>query len=167
MPYPGWTFTLDKVDQKYWIQVRPVFNRIGESLVLKLRKTLRLQLYDWAELSPRYAQYKAEQGLDKRILIATGAYMWSIRHQMLWNGVRVDLPDTLHSKSRLTYRQLGQYLEYGTYDAQGYLKMPPRPHWRPVIRDFKNNELVGYKQEIKNILIKELKKDLRKVLQTL
>lgn len=109
-------------------------------LAEEVQERIKKQKFNHAKLSPVYAKYKRDKGLDHRILIATGDYVNSIQAMPVLArslGARVDqddivtwrvgLPDRKHKDSDLTLNALGNILEFGSRKG-----MPPRPHWRPV-----------------------------------
>ena len=108
---------------------------------------------EWPPLSPPYKARKAALGLDERILRATGEYAASIvprvdEENRQYVVAPADRPhrDQRLSKSDATLSQSGEWLEYGTVNADGTVRMPARPHWRPVITDMVEN-MEAHKKE--------------------
>jgi hypothetical protein len=116
---------------------------------------------DWPPLSRAYARHKEVHGLDSRMLIATGAYVRSIvarRHGM--NAFTVapsedPLLDSHGVPTGYTLTDLGTWLEFGTRNPDGSQKMPPRPHWRPVLDDFSKDK-TAIEMEIRSKIKEEV-----------
>lgn len=90
------------------------------------------QPFPFKRLSKAYARFKFRQGLDGRILLATGDYINAIevfKSEVKGIGVtyRVRLKPGTH-RSGMTFNKLGLIHEFGSARA----KIPSRPHWRPV-----------------------------------
>jgi hypothetical protein len=101
------------------------------------------------------------EGLDERIMIATGDYLESIGIVEIVRGggvqVRVGLPDEIATESGLTYDQLARVHEFGSRK----MKIPARPHWRPIFKLATKRSLEMKKdaiEEIKNKHAREMKK---------
>ncbi len=97
-----------------------------EQLVEKVIKEQKWK-YKWKPLNPDYKMWKIRKGLDRRIFIAYGYYLDSIKVYQSGHDwvVGVD-PFRIHMKTGIRMKKLARYLEYGTS------KMPARPHWRPA-----------------------------------
>ncbi len=122
-----------------------VFQTFGkkqsEELMNKVKNALLNQTIRHKPLSPAYLEQKRRQGLDTRILIATGDYVESItvtkekiRKRTVW---RIGVPENkIHAPSGLPYKILARIHEFGSKKRN----IPARPHWRPVysayIREF-------------------------------
>jgi hypothetical protein len=153
----GFRLRLSKGNRKYWNpKIEAEYRSAGIHLAEKIKRAILDQVYDWTPLTERYEQWKEEQGLDRRILIATGSYVWNIDWHPIPFGVEVTVPDRAH-RSGMTYKDLGRILEYGSFDQ----RIPPRPHWRPVIREWKNVELRTFQRKVRKLLVGAVRKDLR------
>jgi len=139
----------------------------AQALVKEIRQRILDQVWDWPPLSDKYLQWKKEQGLDTRTLIATGYYVNAIEAWETAHGIRIGIRNKIHPEWNISLRLLGLWLEYGTYDSNGNLRMPPRPHFRPVILEWKNTELASLKQEAKMILIRDAQKRMSEALEIL
>lgn len=97
-------------------------------------------------LTPRYFARKRRQGLDERILIATGWYRDHIRvwrHRSLTNRrerwwrigfhPRVRARDAAGHILPITLDRLARVHEFGS----AINRIPARPHWRPHLRDMR------------------------------
>jgi len=85
-----------------------------------------------APLAERTVENKVQREQDGRKLIATGAYIEGIE---VFKGTRagktyytVRPKPGMHPDAGVTHRVLAAFHEFGTS------RMPPRPHWAPVIR---------------------------------
>lgn len=144
--------------------------KLASILAGRLRGAILTQAYDWAPLSEAWLAKKEKMGWDLRILRATGDYVNSIvprRHRNLDNTVDdftyVVQPSPDHvTHSGKTLKQIGFYLEYGTLNRDGTIRMPARPHWRPVWKKFKS-EQETIKREIQSAVVKRLGDVLRGV----
>ena len=86
-----------------------------------------------APLSPTYVAWKDRMGLDPRVLIATGKYVRAIGYvETPYGGIVGLVRKTRKGKKPLPYALLQRWLEYGTR------KMPARPHWRPMMTEWKS-----------------------------
>lgn len=88
--------------------------------------------FPFKRLSKAYARYKFRNGLDGRILLATGDYINAIEvfrsdTKEATVTYRVRLKPGVHN-SGMSFTKLGLIHEFGSARA----KIPARPHWRPV-----------------------------------
>lgn len=105
---------------------------IAEEFAYDLKKKIEQQAFAWVPLSPDYARRKAVLGLDPRMLIALGGYIEAIQAREQPDGTwAVTVADKKLPNSRYTYKDLANWLEWGTEN------MPARPHWRPTINLWK------------------------------
>lgn len=135
--------------------------RLSGHLAGRLRQVILAQELDWEPLSERWLKYKIKKGWDTRILRATGAYVNSIQPRKVSKHVYKVAPSNRKTKSGATLHQIGSYLEYGTVNADGSMRMPARPHWRPVWEEFlrEQGEIVAeMKKHFVANLVKEMKK---------
>lgn len=112
------------------------------------------------QLSQRYANWKAKHELDGRMLLATGEYTEAIevyRGEQTKGGVyyMVRLKQGTHEPSGLTYNVLARVLELGS----GRHNIPPRPHWKPTVRDI----VLRFEQEAETIRAQALREALRAI----
>jgi hypothetical protein len=138
----------------------------ARALAREVRMRIRAQVYNWPDLSEKYLQWKEEQGLDTRMLIAYGYYINSINAWETPTGVQVGIggiagEEPFHKRSGLSLRLIGRWLEYGTFNEDNSVRMPARPHWRPTILDWKNNKFPSEKAKIKELMVAKAKRDLR------
>lgn len=149
--------------------VQDAMYRLSGHLAGKVRDTIIRQTENWPPLSPRYAKWKAKHGLDERVLRATGQYVQSIVPRRVGDSYVVSASPNAHVDPRtgkpnpaLPMTLLSIYLEYG-FDVVGKdgrrHKMPPRPHFRPVYREFQRRVLAGesgVEAEVWDVLQKEI-----------
>lgn len=142
---------------------------IAHDLAQDLRDSLYGQEFKMAPLSRRYKSYKKRKRLDPRTLIATKKYVEAIGvvHKDfgaiigITKGYRLDKYTYKRGSRagttvvrRTPYHKLQRWLEYGTR------KMPPRPHWRPAFRLWKQNRRIyglRIKTRIGKVLMLKLK----------
>lgn len=91
-----------------------------------------------AELAEDYANRKAREGADGRILLALGDYVKGIevfRGEQKEGGVYYMVRPAAreHEPTGVLLSKLARWLEGGTS------RMPPRPHWAPVLRQVKQH----------------------------
>jgi hypothetical protein len=132
--------------------------RIAEEFAKYVQTIIYKQKYKWKPLSARYLQRKKDQHLDLRILIATKAYVQSIRaiprrrdKKVVSWSVGPGGPGEIHEPSGLKLKTLARWLEFGTS------RMPARPHWRPAWSAYIRKKKTYAKQIMKKIM-KETKK---------
>lgn len=136
------TIAVAPVEQAVQVASRNFSRNLANHLAGRVRQVLIAQeeASNWAPLSPEYARYKEREGLDDRILIATRFYLHRIRARLdeTGDGYVVGLPrqQIPGQQDSLTYEQLSIWLEFGTRNADGSFKMPPRPHFQPVFTAF-------------------------------
>jgi len=142
---------------------RPLIEEAGRKVTFRLanryaglvRETIiGQQLADkWVPLSPAYLLWKIRMNLDTRLLRATGEYVQSIVVRREDDYYIVKPAERKHEDPRVaredgpTLKQIGFWLEYGTWtvsqaddgSTEARVKMPARPHWRPVWINFKAN----------------------------
>lgn len=122
-------------------------------------------------LSKKYLNYKVNQGLDSRMLIASGQYVDAIE---VWKWMVGDLltvqvgvrPNRVHKKqatgghqqdvaggktTRMRMVDLARMLEYGT------TKMPPRPVWGMTM-----NQLMDELKTFREWMIRQVNKQIRR-----
>lgn len=113
---------------------------IADDTVEYAKKVLEQQLFKGEPLKPGYVRRKQREGLDPRTLIATKAYLRSIKARKITTrnyGVLCDV------KKMLVH-------EFGNRK----LKIPPRPHWQLVILYMEKNGATQFAREV----LKELYK---------
>lgn len=137
--------------------VATMTRELAEELVEDLKESIEYQIFDWKPLSEKYLEWKMQEGLDERIMIATGDYLDSIAVIEIVRGrgiqVRVGLPDAVATESGLTYDQLARVHEFGSRK----MKIPSRPHWRPLYKQAQRRSLEMKKEAIKEIKEKHAK----------
>ena len=113
--------------------------RMAESFAGRVRDAILSQLYHWAPLSPPYVAFKKRKKLDPRTLYATGAYVNSIRARKQAGKTSrwvVGPSPTGFARPNVSFKTLGVWLEFGTRYEDQSVKMPARPHFRPVWEKF-------------------------------
>lgn len=118
-------------------EVQEALRDVAKKFLESLKQSVYFQSLDLVPLSPRYAKQKESKGLDPRILINTGEYIETIEivENQVSKGVLeivIQAPDHDHSETKINLRLLSRLLEYGSKNE----KMPARPHWRPVMKEF-------------------------------
>jgi hypothetical protein len=162
----GFTFRLRREDHYLWDEeIREVFDEAARDLAHRVRLAIREQVYVWADLSEAYARFKELHDLDSRTLIAEGKYVQAIRWRRIPYGITVAPSERIHQRAQVSYRQLAEWLEYGTFDEDNNVLNPPRPHWRPVIAEFRKQRLPFYKERIRRILVRKMKTQLANLLR--
>lgn len=165
---PGGEF---RMDMRYIAHTTPeaieLIQEAGKAFARRVRYAIRNQIYAWPPLSPNYAAWKEANDLDPRMLIATHEYINSIKATMTDYGVEVGLDPSKTHAGGIPMRLLGRWLEYGTMNLDGSWRMPPRPHWRPEIRRWKNNTLPELRIQIKSMMMAHMQKDMRKRVATM
>jgi hypothetical protein len=176
---------LDKFDKAFsdWVtdalqELKHQGEFLARELAERVQSIIQYQIGDWEPLSPPYAKWKENQGLDDRMLVATNNYMNLIEVQ--WTRDRLgrftklsrvsiqDVPDLSFrvglpplkvvdaegntSESGFRYTDLARVLEFGTE------KIPPRPHFGPAYAAFVANDMPKLNNTLRKILSKiELK----------
>lgn len=139
--------TLVEVNRKYVYEIAQV-------LADEVKRRLNGQLYSHVPLSPNYARWKAERGLDPRILIRTRRYLNHIGVQEVkfprGYGYRVGVPENVMEEDGTPLTVIMRTHEYGTE------RIPARPHWRPVFMEAASKISELRRQGSRN-LVKELK----------
>lgn len=101
---------------------------VAEGIAEEARDILDTQRYNWTPLKEKYVKRKEREGLDTRILIATGELRdsidWGEEAGKVWCGIP---SDEIHSGSDLPMHILARIHELGT------ATIPPRPLWRPLL----------------------------------
>lgn len=111
--------------------------KVAQEIVKEAKEILETQRYNWKPLKDYYKRWKIKEGLDERILIATGFYRdnikwWVDRAGNIHFGVR---PKVIHKPSGMPLWQLARIHEYGTR------RIPSRPLWRPLLsKHLRNNK---------------------------
>jgi hypothetical protein len=112
------------------IQAFKYMQEIAKQMTEEAREILDSQRYNWEPLSQPYFESKLREGLDTRILIATGFYRdhiaWGMIGDKIWWGVE----DVVHEPSGLPLRKLARIHEFGT------AIIPARPLWRPLLSKY-------------------------------
>lgn len=123
---------LDVFNRSTVAAARSTIDQFGQQFRDDLVERIESQRFRHAPLSPGYVEAKRRAGLDPRILIATHEYLDSIEVSPLTDGsgVRVGVGGRTHSGG-IPMRQLARMLEFGT------IRMPARPHWRPLASIYK------------------------------
>lgn len=160
-----------RVDKRYAAyideEVLKMLFEAGKDLARSIRQAIRKQIYIWWPLSPAYAKWKEDNELDDRILIATGEYVKNIRAYRTPLGVHVGLPENkTHASNGVPLRLLGMWLEFGTHNKDGSWKMRPRPHWRPEVRNFKNNKSEDLRRRVRVRIQANLSHEMSKRVRT-
>jgi hypothetical protein len=120
--------------------------------------------FDAAPLSPRYAAWKAKQGLDPRIMIANG---WYKSQMQVFKRKNSKLSTTFHvgfNKRTLARDEDGKRVPFPLWKVarvheHGSVKMkiPARPHWRPHLKTM-TMHAAPVRTGIRRAIIKRLRK---------
>ena len=90
------------------------------------RLPIARQGYKHIKLSESYRLWKVKNGLDERILIATGTYLSEIKARRNEKGDwSAGLPNAIHEPSGMNFQTLWNVLEFGSDE----LKIRSRPHF--------------------------------------
>lgn len=164
----GSTVTSRELPADYFKQVKAKFKelldkktkKLADEMANRAKEVIKKQAYKWAPLSPDYKAFKKKKGLDRRILIATKDYIENgigsyVKGKTTFVG---PLPGT-HKPSGLPYEKLAEYLEYGTFNTDGSVKMPARRLWGPLKIEARKRSKVLKKELAKEV--KDFEKKLR------
>jgi len=153
--HPGWLME----------RVRGRCFESAKKMAQEFRDKIYKQEFPHAPLSSAYIKWKIRRGLDTRILIATKKYIHAIGVKQLPHGAligfihknRIDIIKTKTGiRTRvLPYRLLARWLEYGTKTS------PPRPHWRPIMKLWKEQARTLYRR----VIVREVTHEIRKALK--
>lgn len=117
----------------------------------------------WPPLNPQYLKWKKAQGLDERMLIATGRYLKSIWVMKRYYGRnlswQIGVRKQIHGPSGLPYPVLARILEYGSKKR----RIPPRPHWRPTLRRIRREQRWRIREALKEAAKKSKKKAVQRL----
>lgn len=118
------TFTV-KVHRKFQNGIL----RRGEGYKFRFRK-----------LNAAYVRRKVNMGDARQQLVATEEYANNIQHKMHGDNqaATIEMAEGEHSKAKLRYSQLANYLENGTRFMQKL------PHWRPMERRAKKEARIAF-----------------------
>ena len=108
-----------------------------EYLVLAIERQL-FRSFKIYPLSKKYAERKQRQGLDPRVLIATGRYIDSFVYINKNNKIIITVADE-EIEGGMSMLDLSRILEFGNS------KMPRRTHWHAAYRHIGNNISQIYK----------------------
>jgi hypothetical protein len=166
---PGATFRVDRRYAKYLDATSlELIRDSGRKLARHIRDAIYRQVYTWRPLSSGYAEWKAANDLDPRILIATGEYVRAIKARPTEGGVEVGLPNNvIHASNGVNLRLLGIWLEYGTYKpGTTEWQMHPRPHFRPEVRRWRNSDLPELQAKLKKRIMKSMADDVKESIRS-
>jgi len=139
--FPDARVLADVIEKETRKVAREIAYRIASKLAGRVRATILNQEQDWEPLSEAWLRKKEKMGWDTRILRATGKYVNSIVARRVKDQAKYTVsPSEEKIHSGATLKQLGTWLEFGTKMPDGNVRMPARPHWRPVWREFKMNQ---------------------------
>jgi hypothetical protein len=151
---------------------------LAKTLGFSVRRGIQLQNFRHVKLSPPYKKRKLQEGLDPRILIATGQYVQQIgvQKEVVTEKkvtIHVGVPKRKHKGTNLTFEQLGRIHEFGTRRGSGEITqgpprtdtgpgpgIPARPHWRPV-RDRFLSGAKKYSRAVSGRLVDHIRDQLR------
>jgi len=163
-------------------EARNILTLANRDLVFSVKAYIDMQRGAWAPLNEDYLNWKDRNGLDTRILIATGGYrnsiiMTPVRDRLgrftsfskmtasqipdLRMGVTPGLgrskkdDDGSPDSDAPTYRQIGQWLEFGTSN------MPARPHFGPAVFLFKTRHIPRINDQLSRLILKGSNKKYR------
>jgi hypothetical protein len=99
---------------------------------MRIKRNIRAQKYNWPPLAESTVNRKRREGLDPRMLIATGQYLDAIQViPMGTDMVAIGIPAEAKNDEGKSLAMIGLAHEYGLG-----LNLPPRPHWRREYRVF-------------------------------
>lgn len=128
----------------------------AEEVLKEFHDILDNQKYKWEPLSPAYEEFKAQTGLDPRIMIATSFYK---DHIEIWEeGGHIYLgakPGVIHKPSGMPLVKIMRIHEYGTKTV------PARPLWRPLLSKF-----VRKNKRLANMYAAAVERDLKRALRS-
>ncbi len=134
--FPDARIVASVIDRETKKMAREIAYRVAARLAGKLRSTILNQTMNWTPLSEDWLRRKEALGWDTRILRATGAYVNSIVARRISDSRYEVAPGNTITESGVSLKQIGAWLEYGTIYPNGHVRMPARPHWRPIWRQF-------------------------------
>ena len=122
-------------DQIAKITATAATKKVASDIVKDAKKVLDDQTYNWKPLKAYYKAWKIRQGLDERILIATGFYRDNIGWWVSRGNVQFGVRQSKKTTNGLPLWKLARIHEFGTRT------IPARPLWRPLIsKHIRNNE---------------------------
>lgn len=147
------------------IEATKKIEELAKDILDELREIVEKQKYKWFPLTPEYLEAKKKAGLDLRIYLATRELIdEGIGVYKKGKSIFVGPLKGKHSKSKLTYQKLAQYLEYGTEN------IPARPLWRPLKSSVKRRSKIlkkayakAMKKKLKELQVKKVKTKTKKL----
>lgn len=103
-----------------------ILEEFGRVVAAELRKRIRTQAIDVPPLTAEYLREKARKGWSLKTFVRTGGYVKSIQSFRKKGKLRIEAVG-VDRITGVAYADIAKYLEYGT------VRMPPRPHWRPIV----------------------------------
>lgn len=122
---------LNVLETELEIKAYKYMQEIAQSITAEAKEVLENQSFKWKPLNPDYLEWKRQEGLDTRKLIATGFYQdhidWNVEPGgRIWFGVE----NIIHDPSGLPLPLLARIHEFGSGD------IPARPLWRPLLAKY-------------------------------
>ena len=119
--------------------------RVAASLAGRIRHKIVAQEEHWHPLNRDYLRGKIRKGLSSKILIARHRYADTIRPRLILmdngeGGFEVGPSNgSIGDGSTSSFAELGVWLEFGTRNDDGSVRMPARPHFRPAWRELEED----------------------------
>lgn len=136
---PG-TSTTDVAAQKLTPEQFRLFQvYCAERLCNVYRQAIETQRYKygshrWQPLSRRYLLFKKRNNLSLDIWKATGLLQESLKVYKKGNYLIVGFrPNERYPKTRIKINSVARWLEYGTANPNGSVRIPARPMFRPLL----------------------------------
>ena len=108
----------------------------------------------WPPLSFKYLTWKKSHNLSLKIWEATGTLKSNLKIFRKGSFIAVGFKQAdVYPKSRLKINNIARYLEYGTNNSNGKVRIPPRPLFRPItvyMRKHINDYYKKYQKELKS-----------------
>lgn len=136
----------------------------AQELAAEAKDVILEQRYNWEPLTDEYLARKEKQGLDRRIYIATRAFIDKGIGYYEKRGYSFVGPlPGIHEPSGLTFARLARILEFGTWS------IPARPIWRPLLsvalrrsKEFRKTFQLAAKKDFDKKVKRSTKKTTRK-----
>lgn len=150
---------------------RELANRLASRFAGRVRAKIIDQEESWHPLSPDYLKRKLRERLSPKILVARYRYVDTIRAREIAGSSKLGGfevapgPNPIAGGETATFVDLGVWHEFGTRNADGSVRMPARPHFRPTWREFKRElkeQVVRFGGDMNDIVIPKVGKGLSK-----
>lgn len=144
------------------LEANKLTEKLAKEIAEEAKDIIRNQKYELAPLSPAYEKHKEKKNLDPRIFVATRDYLdHGIGH---WKKGKFNFVGPLPKKRRngkLKHTDVARWLEFGTFNEDGSVKMPARPMWRALKSSVKRRSKI-----LKQAYAKAMRAQMKAALKT-